>query len=101
MGDVLIVIPAFNEEQNIDMVLDDIIRTNTDTDVLVVNDGSTDRTQEIVCQRNFEIVSHSYNRGYGAALQTGFRYAVSKGYKYVIQFDADGQHDARDINSIL
>lgn len=93
----LIIIPAFNEEKNIGKVLEDILNLNIDTDILVIDDGSKDKTKETVKKYNVDIISHIYNLGYGGALQTGFKYAVIKGYKYVILFDADGQHDHKEL----
>ncbi|MDF2523516.1 MAG: Undecaprenyl-phosphate mannosyltransferase, partial [Clostridiales bacterium] len=101
MNETLVIIPAYNEEQNISKVLNDIRSLNIDTDICVINDGSKDKTEEVVLKGNFNVVSLPYNLGYGAALQTGFKYAVLKDYKYVIQFDADGQHDPEDIKLIL
>lgn len=101
MNDTLVIIPAYNEERNISKVLDDIRTLNIDTDVCVINDGSKDKTEEVVQKGSFNVVSLPFNLGYGAALQTGFKYAVLKDYKYVIQFDADGQHDPEDIKLIL
>jgi len=101
MYDSLIIIPAYNEEKNIGKVLSEIRNLNLEADVLVVNDGSHDRTEDVVCRENVQVVSLPYNLGYGGALQTGFKYAVKMGYKYVVQFDSDGQHDPNDINIIL
>ena len=104
MTDCLIIIPAYNEEHNIKKVLEDLRESGLDLDILVVNDGSTDRTETIIRAertKQTDIVSLPFNLGYGGALQAGFKYAVSRGYKYVIQFDADGQHDTGDIKVIL
>lgn len=89
----LIIIPAYNEGKNIGRVLGDMLRREPELDVLVVDDGSRDDTAELAKIFGVALVSHAVNLGYGAALQTGFRYAVKNGYDYVIQFDADGQHD--------
>lgn len=100
MTDGLLLIPAYNEERNISKVLRDIKEKNTGMDILVVNDGSMDRTCETAEKQKVKVISHSFNLGYGAALQTGFKYAMKLGYRYIIQFDADGQHDPRDICTI-
>lgn len=97
----LVIIPAYNEESNIGKVLDEIINMNLDVDILVIDDGSADRTKYIAKQKNVEVLSHPYNMGYGAALQTGFKYAVESNYKYVIQFDADGQHYPEYIKEMI
>jgi glycosyltransferase involved in cell wall biosynthesis len=101
MFKALIIIPAYNEESNIGKVLAGIRDKNIDADVLVVNDGSIDRTEEIALSENAKVISLPYNLGYGSALQTGFKYAVSKGYDYIIQFDGDGQHDPENIKAIM
>jgi glycosyltransferase involved in cell wall biosynthesis len=100
MSDTLIIIPAYDEEKNITKVLRDIKAQMLDIDILVVDDGSKDRTRELVLSEGISIISHPYNLGYGAALQTGFKYAKRSDYSYVIQFDGDGQHDACYIKDI-
>lgn len=100
MADGLIIIPAFNEEDNIVNVLRDIKAENINLDILVVDDGSKDKTRELVINEGVNIISHPYNLGYGATLQTGFKYAKKVQYKYVIQFDGDGQHDSRNLKNI-
>lgn len=97
----LVIIPAYNEEKNIVAVLEDIRRFNYDIDILVINDASKDNTEQVVREQGEKIISHFYNLGYGGALQTGFKYAVDKGYQYVIQFDGDGQHDPADLQIII
>jgi glycosyltransferase involved in cell wall biosynthesis len=101
MYDTLLIIPAYNEELNINKVLTDITELDLSIDLLVINDGSNDKTTEIVKANNYNLISLPYNLGYGGALQTGFKYAVDTGYEYIIQFDGDGQHNAEDINAIL
>jgi len=110
----LIIIPAYNEEANIVQVLQDIKALRLPVDVLVIDDGSVDRTALFAnkLKRIWElegedktgtvtVVSHPCNLGYGAALQTGFRFAKAKGYRFLIQFDADRQHDPAYISSII
>jgi hypothetical protein len=97
----LIVIPSYNEEKNIARVLEELLQLRLDADILVVNDGSADRTAGIARQYPVNIVSHPCNLGYGAALQTGYKYAVKIGYEYVLQFDADGQHNPLDLIDIM
>lgn len=85
-----IIIPAFNAALTLPGVVREIMEINAP--VLVVDDGSTDGTAESV--RSFvEVMSHERNRGKGAALRTGFDWAVKNGFDGVITFDADGQHD--------
>lgn len=97
--DLLIIIPAYNEEENIGTTLDGLETCGaTDwADVLVMNDASEDRTAEIVRQKGCQMVTHVYNMGYGSGLQVGYKYAVRQGYEYVIQMDADGQHDVCNV----
>ena len=98
---VLICIPAYNEEENIEAVLDDIKETAGDKyGILVVDDGSADRTRELCNQKGVMTISHIFNMGYGAALKTSYKYAAEHGYDYVIQMDADGQHDCSNIDKI-
>lgn len=102
MVDTLIIIPAFNEEKGIQAVLESLHGFDSHAHVLVVNDGSLDNTLEIISkQQNVLIASHPINLGYGAALQTAYKYASSKGYKYVVQFDADNQHDLSDLRQLI
>jgi len=98
---ILIIIPAYNEERNIARVLSDLLARALDADILVVNDGSSDRTREAASAFPVTVISHPVNLGYGAALQTGFHYAKNKGYGYCVQFDADGQHDASDLPRMI
>ena len=100
--EVLIIIPAYNEEKNIGDTLDSLEAAGIRewADILVMNDASGDRTEEIVRQKNCQVVTHVYNLGYGSGLQIGYKYAVRKGYEYVIQMDADGQHAVSNVKKI-
>jgi len=97
----LVVIPAFNEEESIVKVVNSISALSIDADILVINDGSSDCTEIILKSRNLNVISLPFNLGYGAALQTGYKYATQRNYEYIIQFDGDGQHDANDIKTII
>lgn len=97
----LIVIPAYNEEAVIGEVISGIKRTEPEMDILVVNDGSSDRTSEIAKSFDVKVIDIPYNIGYGGAIQTGFRFAVDYGYDYVITMDGDGQHDPESIRSLV
>lgn len=99
--DSLVIIPAYNEEKNIAQVLREIRRLELDVDIVVINDGSQDNTEQVVRAADEQVISLFYNLGYGGALQTGFKYALKMDYHYVIQFDGDGQHDPRDILFLL
>lgn len=97
--ELLIIIPAYNEEKNISKVLDKLEQPEIAeiADVLVMNDASSDETNWIVKERNHALVTHVFNLGYGSALQLGYKYAIRRDYEYVIQMDADGQHDVCNI----
>ncbi len=97
--ELLIIIPAYNEEKNIEKLLDQLEQPEIANiaDVLIMNDASSDATNWIVKGRNYNIVTHVFNLGYGSALQLGYKYAIRHGYEYVIQMDADGQHDVCNI----
>lgn len=88
----LTIIPAFNEEETISDVIEETKQSLSFADILVVNDGSKDRTSKIARDSGIIVINHTYNLGYGAALQTGFRFAEKNGYDFVIIMDADGQH---------
>ncbi|MDZ7374231.1 MAG: glycosyltransferase family 2 protein [candidate division KSB1 bacterium] len=100
-SDVLVVIPAYNEERNIGAVLRSVQSLESPPDVVVVNDGSVDRTEEVARQHGARVLSLPLNLGIGGAVQTGFRYAVAHGYRYAVQLDGDGQHDPRAIEDLL
>jgi len=96
----LVVIPALDEEESLPRILDEMRATAPDYDVLVIDDGSRDRTSEVARERGFPVVRHPFNLGVGAALQTGFRWAVARDYAIGIQLDADGQHDPRFLDAL-
>lgn len=100
--DLLIIIPAYNEEENIPKVLEQLEQPQIKeiADVLVMNDASSDGTNWIVKGRNHTLITNVFNMGYGSALQLGYKYAVRRHYKYVIQMDADGQHDICNIPAL-
>jgi len=91
--DLLVIVPAYNEEPNVARVIDAIRACLPAADVLVIDDGSRDRTAEAARRAGARVVSLPYNMGYGAALQTGYKYARENGYQVLAQIDADGQHD--------
>ncbi len=92
---VLVIIPALNAERSVGAVVRDC--KTVVSDVLVVDDGSADRTAEVAEEAGAQVVSHPVNRGKGAALKTGFAYALEHGFDAVLTLDADGQHLAREI----
>lgn len=97
---ILILIPAYNEEENIGSFLESIScsKIAEKADILVVDDASGDRTAEIAKAHGVKVISQLYNMGYGAALQMGYKYASRHNYDYVLQLDADGQHDACNLD---
>lgn len=102
VNDVLIVIPAFNEEATIGTLLQEIRTLYSGFDILVVNDHSGDRTAEVVRGTpEIMIVDLPRNMGIGGAVQTGFIYAARNQYAFVVQLDADGQHQPADIGRLL
>lgn len=92
MDKVLVIIPAYNEEQNIEMVVNELILKHPSLDYVVVNDGSTDNTAGICRKNGYHLVDLPVNLGLAGCFQTGMKYAYQKGYSYAIQFDGDGQH---------
>lgn len=100
--DLLIIIPAYNEARNIGNVLDKLEQPEIAeiADVLIMNDASSDDTGQIGRERGHAVVTHVFNLGYGSGLQLGYKYAVRREYKYVIQMDADGQHDVCNVLTI-
>lgn len=92
MKKVLLIIPAYNEEENIERVVDGIIKMYPQYDYVIINDGSTDRTPEICRQKDYNFIDLPINTGIGVVVQTGFKYALYNGYDYAVQFDCDGQH---------
>ncbi len=98
---VLIIIPAYNEEETIADVLKDIEAHMKGASVVVVDDGSKDSTAFIARKMGVTVLEHPFNMGVGAAVQTGFKYALEYGYNICVQVDADGQHPASEIPKLL
>jgi len=99
-----ILIPAYNEETTLAQViktLPDKIPGISQIDVIVVNDGSVDRTKQIAQRMGATVISHWFNRGLGGALGTGFEYIKNHNYDLLITFDADGQHNPQDIAPVI
>ena len=97
----LVIIPAYNEEENIVRVVENLKNNYPMYDYIVINDGSSDSTAKI-CRRNgYELVDLPVNLGLAGAFQTGLKYAYRNGYDYAIQFDADGQHRPEFIGPML
>ena len=98
---ILIIIPAFNEETSIRGVIEAVRTHQPEAQILVVNDGSSDRTAEMAEAEGVTVLSHPFNMGIGATMQTGFKYALMKGYEIAVQVDGDGQHPADQIEDLV
>lgn len=97
---VLIIIPAYNEADNIGSVLKDIKKHTPDFDTVVINDCSTDSTETIVRTANVDCITNIFNLRYAWAIQTGLKYARAHNYDYAILMDADGQHLASEAKKL-
>lgn len=97
----LIVIPAYNEADSIELVVDNIIQNYRMYDYIIINDGSYDNTSEICKERGYDIIDLPINLGLSGAFQTGVKFAYRNGYDAVIQLDGDGQHDPSYIKGML
>jgi len=95
-----VVIAAYNEASVIGSVLDDLVTTCPEVCVVIVDDGSSDGTAEVASRYPVRVLRHAVNRGQGAALATGFAYALARDAEIVVTFDADGQMAASDIARI-
>lgn len=100
-SNVLIIIPAYNEEENICRVVEELKNHYSEYDYIVVNDGSKDATADICRAHGYDLIDLPVNLGLAGAFQTGMKYAFRNGYEYAIQFDADGQHLPEYIGKIL
>src|SRR5512132_1460280 len=98
---ILVIVPAYNEEEIIGEVIRDLRENFPGGDILIVNDGSKDDTSRVAKDLGANVIDLTYNLGIGGAMQTGFQYAVAGGYDAAIQFDGDGQHRADQIPKIL
>jgi glycosyltransferase involved in cell wall biosynthesis len=100
-ADTLVIIPAYNEEAALPAVLAGLRDRFPAFDVVVVDDGSHDRTSAVAHEGGASVVTLPFNLGVGGALRTGFRYAVRNGYRRAVQLDADGQHEAAEVGALL
>ncbi|HEY3820514.1 MAG TPA: glycosyltransferase family 2 protein [Polyangiaceae bacterium] len=100
-GRVLVILPAYREEANLPGVLDELAASRLICDVLVIDDGSPDRSADVARERGAAVISHATNRGYGAALVTAYHHALEGDHDVIVQMDADGQHDPAQIANLV
>ena len=98
---ILVIIPSYNEEGNIENVVSNLQENYSQYDYLIVNDCSTDDTKKICMKKQYEYVSLCTNLGIGGGVQTGYMYASEKGYDITVQIDGDGQHNPDYIEKLV
>ena len=98
---LLILIPAYNEAENIERVVNNLIENYPQYDYVIINDGSTDATRKICARNGYNLMDLPVNVGLSGAIKSGMRYANYYGYDYVLQLDGDGQHDPAYIQSMI
>lgn len=98
---VLVIVPAWNEERNVGATVSEIKAASSSYDVVVIDDGSTDRTADAARAAGATVIVLPFNLGVGGAMRTGFTYAQRHAYRRAIQVDADGQHNPTDIARVL
>jgi glycosyltransferase involved in cell wall biosynthesis len=101
MSDTVVFIPAWNEEENLPAVLEGLHERLPEADLLVVDDGSTDRTAEVAREHGAEVVSLGANQGLRVGIATGYRWALEHGYGFCGRVDADGQHPPEELARLL
>lgn len=101
MSKVILIIPAYNEAQNIDNLIQNIVNNYPQYDYVIINDGSTDQTYEICKQKGYNILNLSVNLGIGGAVQAGYLYAKRNHYDIAVQIDGDGQHDVAYVKDVI
>jgi glycosyltransferase involved in cell wall biosynthesis len=98
----LIIIPVYNEAENIERVIQNLVNENQSWDILVINDASTDNSSELAKKTgHVTVIDLPFNLGIGGGVQTGFKYAKKYGYDFTLQFDGDGQHKVEEIHKLL
>lgn len=98
---VLLIIPAYNEQENIEKVAEQLIRDFPQYDYVIINDGSKDKTEEICEKNGYNLVNLPINLGIGGAVQTGYQYAQKYDYEIAVQIDGDGQHDIGYVAEVI
>ena len=97
----LALVPAYNEAEAIESVISELRAVDPELEIVVIDDGSTDGTAARAERLGVDVVRLPYNLGIGGAMQTGYQYAREHGFELAIQFDGDGQHDAREIHKLI
>lgn len=97
---VLLIVPAYNESLNIEKTIKDI-KSNTDYDYVIINDCSKDNTKEVCEKNNFNVISLPINYGLTSGIQLGMKYAYKNNYDIAVQFDGDGQHEAKYVRDLV
>lgn len=100
MGKVLVVIPAYNEQNNLIDVVNNLEKDAPFAEYIIVNDCSTDETIKLCRENNLNYLDLPCNLGIGGAVQTGYKYAVDNGFDIIIQHDGDGQHDPKSLADV-
>ena len=100
-SDTLVFIPAWNEEENLPAVLEELDAELPDADVLVLDDGSSDRTAQVARDHGAQVLRFEHNRGLRAVIAAGYGHAAREGYAYCGRVDADGQHPASELRRLL
>jgi glycosyltransferase involved in cell wall biosynthesis len=98
---ILVIVPAYNEQDNLPGLVDKLRRVEPKLDILIINDRSQDQTAQVCKELNVNAIHLPCNLGIGGAVQTGYKYAHLHGYDYAVQVDGDGQHDPEYIREIL
>lgn len=98
---VLVIIPAYNEEENILNTVKNIMTFCPEMDYVVINDCSRDRTVQVLKENHMNFISLPCNLGIGGGVQTGYQYATENGYDIAVQFDGDGQHQAKYLHDLI
>lgn len=96
----IVIIPAYNEEKSIEKTVADIRKNAPEFDYVIVNDCSRDNTLKVCTEKGMHVLNLPINLGIGGAVQTGYLYAYKNGYDFAVQFDGDGQHDARFLHEM-
>ena len=101
MDKILLIIPAYNEEESIERVINNLEKNFPQYDYVIVNDGSKDKTEQVCVDNGYNIISLPIHLGLAGGFQAGMKYAKQYGYDYAVQFDADGQHLPEYIEPML